>query len=150
MWRPVPSFAIVCTCVYAHMRAWAQSRLTLDKPKYCSLPGSSVHGISQARVSCSFPPPGNLSYPGVKPASPTLAGRFFTTVLPGKPLALYPPSHFSLVRDTWLVVDFCRVSDEEEEQSIENHRWLSFLIVYPVYLYIYKNQLMSHEGPWCH
>ena len=32
-----------------------------------------------------FPPPGDLSGPGIEPASPALAGRFFTTVPPGKP-----------------------------------------------------------------
>ena len=34
-----------------------------------------------------FPPPGNLSDPGVEPASPVssaLTGRFFTAELPGK------------------------------------------------------------------
>ena len=34
-----------------------------------------------------FPPPGDLSDPGIEPASPvspTLAGRFFTTEPPGK------------------------------------------------------------------
>ena len=31
------------------------------------------------------PPPGGLPNPGIEPMSPTLAGRFFTTELPGKP-----------------------------------------------------------------
>ena len=31
-----------------------------------------------------FPPPGCLPDPGIKPAYPALAGRFFTTVPPGK------------------------------------------------------------------
>ena len=31
-----------------------------------------------------FPPPGNLPDPGIKPASPALAGRFFTCEPPGK------------------------------------------------------------------
>ena len=58
--------------------------LTLCDPTHCSLPGSSVHGILQARilVSAAFPPPGDLSDPGVQPMSlmsPALAGRFFTT-----------------------------------------------------------------------
>ena len=35
-----------------------------------------------------FPPPGDLPKPGIKPASPALAGRFYTTVSPGKPPAL--------------------------------------------------------------
>ena len=32
----------------------------------------------------TFPSPGDPSDPGVKPTSPTLAGRFFTTEPPGK------------------------------------------------------------------
>ena len=35
-----------------------------------------------------FPSPGNLPAPGIKLASPTLAGRFFTTEPPGKPIRL--------------------------------------------------------------
>ena len=33
-----------------------------------------------------FPSPGDLPNPGLKPMSPALAGRFFTTESPGKPL----------------------------------------------------------------
>ena len=40
----------VCLCVHACMHAYAQSCLTLGGPMYCSLPGSSVHGIVQARI----------------------------------------------------------------------------------------------------
>ena len=39
----------------------------------------------------TFPPPENLPHPGFEPeslASPALAGGFFTTVLPGKPVSL--------------------------------------------------------------
>ena len=32
-----------------------------------------------------FPPPGDLPNPGIKPVSPALAARFFTTEPPGKP-----------------------------------------------------------------
>ena len=51
----------------------------------CSLP-DSVHGIFQARIlEClPFPPPGDLPDPGIEPASPALAGGFFTTKPPGK------------------------------------------------------------------
>ena len=50
----------------------------------CSLPGSSVHGIPQARILewVVFSPPGDLPNPGIKPASlpsPAVAGKFFTT-----------------------------------------------------------------------
>ena len=47
-----------------------------------------------------FPPPGDLPKPGIKPTSPALAGRFFTTEPLGKPLiAKYKdsnPGSFSL------------------------------------------------------
>ena len=48
-----------------------------------SPPGSSVHGILQARYWSGLPcpPPGDLPNPGTEPASltpPALAGRFFT------------------------------------------------------------------------
>ena len=44
----------------------------------CSLPGSSVHGIFQARILewVAFPPPGDFPDPGIRPASPALAGGF--------------------------------------------------------------------------
>jgi len=46
----------------------------------CSPPGSSVHGILQARilewVAISFSR--DLPYQGIKPASPALVGGFFT------------------------------------------------------------------------
>ena len=57
----------------------------------CRLPGSSVHGILQARIlEWGVPPPtsGDPPDPGIKPASPVsavLAGGFFTTGQSGKP-----------------------------------------------------------------
>ena len=61
-----------------------QSCLTLCDPMDCSLPGSSIHGILQARILewVAIPFPGDLPDPGIEPAtfmSPALAGRFFTT-----------------------------------------------------------------------
>ena len=65
----------------------AKSCLTPWDPMDCSPPGSAVHGISQARiqewVAISFFR--DLPNPGIKPASPALSGRFFTTEPPGKP-----------------------------------------------------------------
>ena len=53
----------------------------------CSQPGSSVHGISQARlilgVGCHFFSR-DLLDPGIQLVLPGLAGRFFTTEPPGK------------------------------------------------------------------
>ena len=75
----------------------AQSCPTLCDSIDRSPPGSSVHGISQARflewvaISCSR----GLSQPGIEPKTfaplgfPALTGRFFTTELPGKPEKCY-------------------------------------------------------------
>jgi len=61
-----------------------QSCLTLCNPMNCSPPGSSVYGVSQARmlewIAISYPE--DFSDPGIKPmthASPASAGGFFTT-----------------------------------------------------------------------
>ena len=58
-----------------------QSCLTLCHPIDCGPSGSSVHGIFQVRILdvLPFPTPGNLPGPEIKPRSPALAGRFFTT-----------------------------------------------------------------------
>ena len=72
-----------CVCVYAQLCP------TLRDPVNCSLPGSSVLRIFQARdtgVGCRFPAPGDLPDLGIEPtslASPALADGFFTTEPPG-------------------------------------------------------------------
>ena len=69
----------------------AQSCPTLCDFLDCSSPGSSVLGILQARTLEWVAISSSREYlpdPGIKPTSPkapTLAGRFFTTELPGKP-----------------------------------------------------------------
>ena len=55
----------------------------------CSPPGSSVHGISQARYwkGLPFPSSGDLLNPWIEPTSSvytSLAGEFFTPEPPGK------------------------------------------------------------------
>ena len=65
----------------------AQLCSTLCDPTDCSPPGSSVHGILQARilawVAISFSK-GILPNPGIKPRSPTLAGGFLPSEPPEK------------------------------------------------------------------
>ena len=66
-----------------------------------SLPGSSVHGVSQQEhwSRLPFPSLGDLPIAGIKPEFPKLAGRFFTTVPPGKPYTLVQFSR-SVVSDS--------------------------------------------------
>ena len=67
----------MCCAVLSH---FLSDCMTMD----CSPPGSSVHGILQARILewVAGPPPGDLPDPGIKATSfmsPALAGRLFTT-----------------------------------------------------------------------
>ena len=63
-----------------------QSCPTLCNPMDCSLPGSSVHGIFQARVLewVAIPSPG-IPNPGIKPRSPALQADALPSEPPGKP-----------------------------------------------------------------
>ena len=73
--------------------------LVLSRVRRLATPWTVAH---QAPLSMGFsrqeywsglpcPPPGGLPDPGIAPASPALAGRFFTTEPPGK-----PPSYCAL------------------------------------------------------
>ena len=68
---------VICICSSCCLIT--KSYLTLCDTMDCSSPGSSVHGIFQARilewVAISFSR--GSSYPGIKPMSPTLAGRLY-------------------------------------------------------------------------
>ena len=52
-----------------------------------SLPGSSIHGIFQARILewAAISSPGDPPDPAIEPVSLALAGGFFITEPPGKP-----------------------------------------------------------------
>ena len=67
------------------------SHVRLCDPMDCSLPGSSVHGIFQARVlewvAISFSR--DLPDPGIKSKSPTLQADALLSEPSGKPIYLY-------------------------------------------------------------
>ena len=80
----------VCVCVYMCARTpmHSLSCLTLCNPRDCSLPGSPVYGIFQARilewVATSHSRGSPRRTEPASPVSPALAGGLFTTVPPGK------------------------------------------------------------------
>ena len=53
----------------------------------CSLLGSSIHGIFQAKSwsGLPFPSPGDLPNPGIEPGSPAFQADALTSEPPGKP-----------------------------------------------------------------
>ena len=59
------------------------SHIQLCDPLGCSLTGSSVHGMSQARIleSVAMSFSRDSPNPGIEPVSPALAGGFFPTSL---------------------------------------------------------------------
>ena len=68
-------YEIVILCVGGNQTCSVpKSCPTLCDPMDCSLPGSSVHEISQARILewVAISSLGNLPDPGIEPASPTL------------------------------------------------------------------------------
>ena len=74
-------------CIHAQL---LQSCLTLWDPMECSPPGSSVHGISQARILewVAMPSSRGSSQPRDRThisCSSCIAGGFFTAKSPGKP-----------------------------------------------------------------
>ena len=76
-----------------------QSYLTLCHPMDCRLPGSSVHGIFQARVlsGLPFPSPGDLLNPGIELRSPALQ----SDSLPSEPTGKPPSSALWLANQWW-------------------------------------------------
>ena len=82
----------LCVCVGMHV--CAQSHWTLCNSMDCSLPGSSVQGILFRQEYWSgllLLPSGDFPcswIESVSPASPALAGGFFTFASPGKPMCV--------------------------------------------------------------
>ena len=70
------------------MKVKVKSCLTLCDPMDCSLSGSDVHEIFQARVLLSglpFPSPGDLPNPGIEPTYPAFQADSLLSEPPGKP-----------------------------------------------------------------
>ena len=71
-----------------------QSCSTPCDPMDYSPPGSSVHGILQARMlECHFLLQGNLSDSGIKPKSPALQVNSLPSEPPGKPSLVFSLTH---------------------------------------------------------
>ena len=76
-----------------------QSRLTLCNPVDCSSPGSSVHGILQARILqwAAIPFLRGSSWPRIEPESPILQADSLTSEPPGNMCKQVPQSNVCMV-----------------------------------------------------
>ena len=94
----------VCVCVCVHVCACVLSHVQLFAiPWTVALQAPLSMGFSRQEYWSGLPfPPGNLHDLCIKsasPASPVLAGRFFTTESPGKPISM------SLLCSCWVMSD---------------------------------------------
>ena len=91
-------FLYLYMCLYANMYAWVLSRFSCVRlfvtpwTVACQAPVSIGFFRQEYWSGLTCPPPGDFPDPGVKPASlmsPALAGGFFTTEPPGKPMQIW-------------------------------------------------------------
>ena len=77
---------ILCVCLLSYFsRVWL---FATPRTEACQAPLFVGFSRQEYWSGLPFPPPGELPNSGIKPTSPVtlaLAGRFFTTELPGKP-----------------------------------------------------------------
>ena len=80
---PADLCVCVCVCVCAKLLQWC---LTLCNPMHCSLSGSSVNGILQARILkwVAMPSSRGSSQPRDRPVSPALQTNFLPSEPPRK------------------------------------------------------------------
>ena len=92
----VPLCVCVCVCARAHtlcicvLVSLFKSCLTLHNPMDCSMPGSFVQGILQARILewVAIPFSRGSSQPKDQTCISCTAGTLFTAEAPGKPLRI--------------------------------------------------------------
>ena len=95
----------VCVCLCARVRALSHVQLFATSWTVAYQAPLSMEFSSQEYWSrLPFPTPGDLPDPGIKPTShvsPALAGGFFTTLPPGKSIALPKVLHFLQIKSLW-------------------------------------------------
>ena len=92
-------------------------------PVDCSLPGSSVYGILQARILewVLYPPPGDIPNPGINLRSPTLQMDSLQSVPSGKPKNT-EVSSLSLLQRIFLT--------HQSNQGLLHCRWILYQLSY--------------------
>ena len=88
--KTISEYLSKCDIVLSKVKV-AQSCPILRDPMDYSPPGSSVHGIFQARILewVAIPSPGDLPNPGTEPRSPVLQADSLLFRPPGKPNTIY-------------------------------------------------------------
>ena len=121
----------LCLCV-----CYLLSCVWLCNPMNCSLPGSSVHGILQARVLewVAIPFCRDLPNPGIKPGSRALQGDSLPSEPPGKPSSV-------------LLMNFSMVSAQLLMDLIQGCFFL--LMVFFIFIFSVLHVKLFHCKPEC-
>ena len=104
-------------CLYGHAKS-LHSFPTLCNSMDCSPPSSCVHGILQARISPSSKGSSRPRDRTCISSSSYIAGRFFTTEPPGKPIFWQAPLSMGIPRqEYWSALPFFQVSSQTTDQT---------------------------------
>ena len=119
--------------------------LTLCDPMDCSLPGSSVHGIFQARIlewlAISFSR--GSSWPRDRTHISCITGRFFITEPPGKPIdRVYDTEFLPFTQKSWLLEVWSKQNLHLYQVNIQ--LWIEVNI-----LPYYSDRWLSGKHPTC-
>ena len=111
-----------CVCVLSRVWLFATPWLMLahKAPLYTDFSRQEY----QRRLP--FPSPGDLSNAGTEPMSPAsaaLAGRFFTTLPPGKPIVL-PKLRAHIYWESFK--PYCLHREIRDLQSMDGHHWINW------------------------
>ena len=87
------TFPVILSCVFTSAFKKQMEVCVLSHVQHFATPWTVAHQVplsigfprQEYWSGLPFPPPGHLPAPGIKPASPALAGGFFTTEPPRKP-----------------------------------------------------------------
>ena len=131
---------IVVVCCYLV----AKSYLFCD-PMDCGPPGSSVHGILQAKDWSGLPffSPGNLPSLEIESTSAALAGGFFTPEPPGKPYMIGIALNLYIALSSMAILAVLILLTQEHGIFFHSLRHLQF----PLSVYIFS-QNISPLPPW--
>ena len=142
---PIENLSISCSVMSNSVMSWVVS---FDPMDY-SLPGSSAHGILQARILewVAFPSPGDIPDPGTEPRSPPLQEDSLLSELPGK-LNSALPSWVNLQLFLWFTtyhLDFWLFLEHASYALISGRLPLPFPYLPALFLQILLHDLILHQ-----
>ena len=136
--------ALSLSCVWCFATPWTIARqvpFSMGSPmeKY------QVWICPEYQSGLSFPSPGNFPDPGIKPASPALAGGFFTNEPCGKPLyrirVIYNAMTKIFIRREKFTHEFWEVTNQTRRYNMHLFRPISYETKLCMYYYKMKSCL---------